>query len=71
MDSTTTVKLSVDDIREAIVFWLKETKRLDVNPKELYFSVEGHNRPDDWRAEYDLDYQLTEASFTLKGLIDE
>jgi hypothetical protein len=67
MDSTTTVKLSVDEIRESIVFWLREKKRLEVNPKDIEFSVEGHDRPDDWRAEYALEYELARASFTLKG----
>ena len=31
---------------------------------QVDFRVEGHNEPDDWRAEYGLDYQLRRVSVT-------
>jgi hypothetical protein len=61
-----TVKLTTKDLEEMIIDHLK-LKGIDV--KSVYFNVNGHNREDDWRAEYDLDYRLDEV--VCKGNYDK
>jgi hypothetical protein len=53
-----TVKLTTKDLEEMIIEHLKSK---GVNVKSVYFNVNGHNREDDWRAEYPLDYRLDEV----------
>jgi excinuclease UvrABC helicase subunit UvrB len=53
-----TVKLTTKDLEEIITEYLK-SKGVDV--KSVYFKVNGHNREDDWRAEFPLDYRLDEV----------
>ena len=50
-----TVKLTTKDLQEIIIEHLK-SKGVDV--KSVYFNVNGHNREDDCRAEFPLDYRL-------------
>jgi len=61
-----TVKLTTKDLEEMIMDHLK-LKGIDV--KSVYFNVNGHNREDDWRAEYSLDYRLDEV--VCKGNYDK
>lgn len=61
MKKTTTVELTVKEIEEIVV---AEMKRRGVIVKgDVYFNVSGFDREDDWRAEFDLEYQLTGVTF--------
>lgn len=58
-----TVKLTTKDLEEMIIDHLK-SRGIDV--KSVYFSVNGYNQEDDWRAEFSLDYKLDEV--VCKGI---
>ena len=62
MKSTTTteIELTVDDIKEAIKFWLETRSDIEA-VDDINFRVEGMSEPDDWRAERALVYELTGA----------
>lgn len=53
-----TVTLTPKDLEKMIIEHLKSE---GINVKSVYFSVNGYNREDDWRAEYPLDYRLDKA----------
>lgn len=65
MKTTAHGELTVGEIREAIAFWLETRSDIKVNG-EIHFRVEGLSEPDDWRAEYDLSYELVGAYFDIK-----
>lgn len=50
-----TVKLTTKEVEEIVIKHLK-LKGIDV--QSVYFNINGHNREDDWRAEFPLDYRL-------------
>lgn len=65
MKSTTIVELSIKEINEAVVFWLKKERNIEIEGK-VRFRVDGQDDPDDWRAEYPLTYVLVGAEATVK-----
>lgn len=65
MKTTTEGEISVQEIKEAIKFWLECKKKIIVHG-EIHFHIEGRSDPDDWRAEYPLSYELDGAYFKVK-----
>lgn len=65
MEKTTTVTLTVAEIHEAVRYWLKQVKGVEVDG-QIAFHVEGHDDPDDWQARLPLTYALAGASFVVK-----
>ena len=64
MESTTS-SLTVEEIQEAIVFWLKETKGVEVD-EEIWFDIREEYDPNDWQARNPPIPVLAGASFTVK-----
>ena len=65
MENTTTATLTVEEIHEAVRFWLiKQVNGVEVDG-EIDFHVEGREDPNDWHARYPLTYELAGASFVV------
>ena len=58
-----TVNLTTEDIEKILIEHLKSK---GVKVENVYFDVNGHNREDDWRAEFPLEYRLDKV--TCKGV---
>jgi hypothetical protein len=55
IDKTVTATISVDELRQLVTDYLYGQ---GIKAETIRFNVNGHNRPDDWRAEMSLDYRL-------------
>lgn len=65
MDRTTTVSLTVEEIHEAVRYWLKHVKGIEV-AGAIDFEVDAHYDPDDWDSRYPPIHELSGASFVVK-----
>lgn len=66
MKTTTTAQLSVDDIREAVVFWLRQVKGVEVDGDVIAFRTKAEDDPQDWQCRNAAIIVLDGASFLVK-----
>lgn len=52
-----TITFKVSEVKKIIENHLKES---GYDTTDVYFNINGHNDPNDWRSEYPLDYRLDE-----------